>query len=301
MRPPVLVYEWRALSASSLDRFTSKFAAFAAHGGTEVVIDVSRVVDSSQASDTAARTQADHEFRSALTAYIERAASAGLTVSAIAGSPHWIAPGTRYLNAIVVSFVASFNAAARPDRRLLGLQFDLEPWTQPSWATDPSTGVRDLLDTIASITDHLRQAQPAGYAPLTITLPFWLDGTAEPRTFRRDGLQMSPTQHVMRLLDTASEPRNSVAIMAYRDRTDTSDGSIALASREFRLAAEYGGRVRVVIAQETTKVDPPKTTFHEEGLGALMTAMTQLTAAYGTQPSFGGFAINDMAALSAWL
>ena len=110
---------------------------------------------------------------------------------------------------------------------------------------------------------------------------------------------MSPTAHVMRLLDTENGPRNAVAVMAYRDRTDGSNGSIALLADEFTFAEAHQGRVGVMVAQEISPVEPTSITFHEEGWDALVAAAEELTTAYGDRASFEGLAVNDLRSIAA--
>lgn len=296
---PILeAYEWRQLRHTPTTELTAALPAFRAYGGTGVAIDISAVVDISEIPDTSVRAAEELRFTARLRSYVEAAAANGLTVKALAGSPRWVLPEVRYVNDIVVDYVGRFNAAAPSGRQLRGLVLDHEPWARPSWVDEAAKQTRYLLDTVREVAARAR-ALPVP-VPVTVTLPFWLDGTAEPTALTYQGTAMSPTQHVMRILATAS-PAHAVAIMAYRDRTGGSDGSIALASREFDLAAKYQGRVGVVIAQEITDVQPARITFCSEGPVALRAAIDVLAQTFGGRPGFGGFLINDLTTLTSKL
>jgi len=292
---PLEAYEWRQIRSVTVSALTAGLPAFRAYGGTGVAIDISAVVDISEIADPASRDAERARFTSRLRSYVDAAAASGLTVRALAGSPRWVLPDVRYVNDIVIDYVAAFNAAAPTGRRLTGLALDLEPWATSSWAGAAAKQTRYLLDTLT------RAAARAGSLPLTITMPFWLDGTAAPKSLSYGGASMSPTQHVMRILAAAGGPRHSVAVMAYRDTTGGSDGSLAVSAREFDLAAVYGGRVGVVVAQEITDVEPARITFYQEGPGALASAIGVLSGRYSGRQGFAGFAVNDMAALTAKL
>ncbi len=281
-------YEWRPLASTPQADLESALAKFARYGGTRVLLDISAVAD--EAAEQASYDQL-------LQAYIETAARAGLSVGAVAGSPRWIDPELRYLTSVVVRYVARFNAAAPSRHRLAGLEFDLEPWATAAWPEQHVKLTGDLLDTVAQV----RALPSARQFPVSFTLPFWLDGTAPPKAFTRDGLTMSPSQHVVRLLGAGSGPRHGITVLAYRDHTGGPDGSIAITRAEADFVAALGGRVAWVIGQEITRVEPPETTFAEEGPQALWDAMGELRATYRTRLGFAGFAINDLQALAAAL
>lgn len=294
-------YEWRQLRTSSLAALTHKFVQFKAMGGTTVSLDLSYVADIAEISDPTARLAAQTDFESRLRAYTAKAARVGLTVEALAGSPNWVKPEYRYVNAIIAKFVTQFNKSVPTAQRLVGLQFDLEPWATEDWAHNARQLTGHLLDTVALIVATGYAEPIAAWVPITVNLPFWLDGTGSPGQILHDGLTLSPTQHVMRLLDQAPAPSNAVTIMAYRDTTGGADGSLALSANEFRLATYYGGRVKVRVAQEIADVDPPRSTYFQEGLPALRSAIGVLERAYRSDPAFAGIAIDDMLTLSGFL
>lgn len=296
LAPAIRSWEWRRLDRTPLAELTAGFSQFAAMGGTTLSIDISYIVDISEIADPAQRAAEEARYRSSLRSYLAVAAEAGLSVEAVAGSPHWIRPDVRYVTGIVADFVTTFNQAS--ERKLAGLHYDLEPWGTPEWSVTARSQTRQLLETVAGIA-ALQAAVPVGQrVPVTVDLPFWLDGTTAPRSLRFGGFTMSPTAHVMRVLDNGAGMQNAVAIMAYRDQTGGIDGSLAVSAKEFRLAAKYNGRVRVIVGQEIGNVEPKRTTFHDEGLAAMRSAMRTLTTRYSRSVAWGGLAIDDFAALS---
>lgn len=297
----VSAYEWRALSASSLASLTARLPAFAAYGGTSVALDISQVVDIAEMPDAKARSVAQANFDAALSSYVDTSARSGLSVEALAGSPTWISPEHRYLNGIVSDFVYRYNRGVAAGRRLQAIQFDLEPWGTSAWSKSSTTLTTQLLDTVSYLVG-LKHDQPSTErVPLVFALPFWLDGSAAPTTVNYTHIRMSPTEHVIRILDDGPGTSNSVTIMAYRDTPFGSNGTLALTSRELTLSAARGGRVKVRVGQEISDVDPRSITFHQEGAQALSSAIATIAEAHQSKPAFGGVAINDLASLEAGL
>ncbi len=297
----VYAYEWQALSETTVDALSEPLSAFARFGGTAVALDVSHAVDISELPDEQDRSGAQAQFDAALSKYVAAAAASGLEVEALAGSPTWISPDTRYLTGTVIEFVYRYNRAIPADRRLSAIQFDLEPWGTPQWTQSAPALTTQLLDTVAYVADVNRQQPPTERVPVVFALPFWLDGTAAPSSIRHDGLEMSPTEHVMRLLDDGSGAANAVTIMAYRDFTAGPNGTLAITAREFEMAEARGGRVKVRVGQEISDVEPSRITFHQEGAQSLSSAISTIAGSYGSKDSFGGVAINDLASLAAAL
>lgn len=291
-------WEWRRLDRTPVTQLATAFARFRAMGGTTVAVDISYVVDISEIADPGARAAAQGAYTQRLRQYVAAAARAGLTVEAAAGSPHWVSPDVRYATDIVWSFVTGFNASAPAGQRLVGVHFDLEPWGTPQWRTDAPTLARHLVETVAQIAARQRSTAAAKRVPVSVDLPFWLDGTTAPKTLRFNGRTASPTQHVIRLLDNGAGRVNSVVIMAYRDTTGGVDGSVPLSAGEITLADTFAGRVLVTIGQEVGAVSPERITFFEEGRAALAGALSTLRSTFGRRTGFGGFAIDDLASLA---
>ena len=298
--PRVAAYEWRRIDLTPLPELTAGFASFKAMGGTTMSLDISHVVSIAALKNASTRTRTQQAWNRALDAYIAAAAAAGLRVEALAGAPTWMRPSQRAATITVMNFVASFNAARPTAARLTGLQFDIEPWVDPGWSAGAATLTTQWLDTIGGISAKQVATAPALRVPLTVAVPFWLDGTAEPKALNRGGVVLSPTEHIVRLLDngTGTGTGNAIAVMAYRDVVAGSNGSLALSNAEVGFTEKTGGRVRAVIAQEVTDIEPASITFWQEGRGALTAAMAELAVANSGKASFGGFAINDFRSLT---
>lgn len=296
--PRVAAYEWRRIDVTPLAELRAGFADFKAMGGTTMSLDVSQVVSIAAIRNVSSRTRTLQAWNNALDAYIAAAAASGLRVEALAGDPTWMKPTQRGATVTVMDYVTSFNAPRPPAARLTGLQFDIEPWVDPAWSRSATVLTTQWLDTIASIAAKQAATAPESRVPLTMAVPFWLDGSAAPKALNRGGVVLAPTEHIVRLLDNGTGLGNAIAVMAYRDVVAGPNGSSTLSATEVAFTEKTGGRVGTVIAQEVTNIEPAHITFWQEGRGALVAAMGELTALNAGKTSFGGFAINDFRALT---
>ena len=195
-----------------------------------------------------------------------------------------------------MTYAAKFNAGTTGPG-FTGVQFDLEPWATKTWPTEATALTTQWLATVASIAVHQTSFPAEVRLPITVVVPFWLDGQATPTSLRFAGVSSSPVGHIVRLLDNRSGRLNAISVMAYRDRVTGPNGSRALSATEVEMTDATGGRVRTILAQETSDVGPTGITFWQEGRAAMLAAMNDLRASYNTHPSFGGFAVNDLRSL----
>ncbi|MEI2716463.1 MAG: hypothetical protein V9E98_05630 [Candidatus Nanopelagicales bacterium] len=300
---PVRVWEWRPPDSNWADLMAGLSGA-ATVGATHVTIDLTRLVDISEIPDPAKRTGADEAFRQRLVDYTTAAAARGMTVSAVVGTPAWAAANSRYLAGTVTGWVRRFNASQPRAQRLTALEVDVEPWVTPQWQSNAQRLlVIEWLRFIDQMRTEQRALPAAEQIPLRVDVPFWFDGSGTPASVRYGGKTMSATDHVLRLLDYRGASGNAVVVMAYRDTVTGANGSAALVAAEFAAAARRGGRVAVVIGQDTapTDTEPEWVTFAEEGRTQLLAAMDELSGRFGHEAAFAGFSVNHAHHLATWL
>lgn len=192
--------------------------------------------------------------------------AAGLRVDALGGDPGWVD------NPAWV--VTNWLQPALASGLFTGVHVDIEPYTTPAWTKNRKAVVKKYLATL----DALRTA--AAGTPLEADIPFWFDEVAA------NGSTLD--REIMRRTD-------AVTVMAYRNRADGPDGTIALASAEVAAGAQLGRRVRV--GQETNFLgtDPTevKQTFHGMTLAQMEGQLALVDDAFSTSPAFAGLAIHD--------
>jgi hypothetical protein len=192
--------------------------------------------------------------------------AAGLRVDALGGDPAWID------NPAWV--VSNWLQPALATGLFTGVHVDIEPYTTAAWTKNRKGVIKKYLTTL----DTLRTA--AAGTPVEADIPFWFDEIgANGSTLDRE---------IMRRTD-------AVAVMAYRNRADGPDGTIALASAEVVAGEQLGRPVR--IGQETNFLgtDPTqvKQTFHGMTLTQMDTQLALVQDAFAGSPAFAGLAIHD--------
>jgi hypothetical protein len=203
--------------------------------------------------------------------------------------------------------VADYNAAADPDERLRGVQFDIEPYVASGFWDDVDTSLTSYLTTVEAIVDRYRRvrAQPGNDGlGLGFAIPSWFEGapevpevtwgptgSAEPKTTKAAAF------HLIDLL--AELPEAYLVVMAYRNLASGPDGSIGLVRGELEYASQTGAASGIVVGQEFTEVTPEKLSFWWVGRVAFRRAAAELAAAYGGLPQFRGISVDDMDAYQA--
>jgi hypothetical protein len=192
--------------------------------------------------------------------------SAGLRVDALGGDPGWVD------NPAWVA--TSWLEPALATGLFTGVHVDIEPYTTPAWTKNRKAVVKKYLATLDTL-----HAAAAG-TPIEADIPFWFDEVAA------NGSTLD--REIMRRTE-------AVTVMAYRNRADGPDGTIALASAEVAAGAALGRQVR--IGQETNFLgtDPTeaKQTFHGMTLTQMETQLALVRDAFAASPAFAGLAIHD--------
>ena len=192
--------------------------------------------------------------------------AAGLRVDALGGDPGWVD------NPAWVA--TNWLEPALSTGLFTGVHVDIEPYTTSAWTKNRKAVVKKYLATL----DTLHAA--AGGTPIEADIPFWFDEVAA------NGSTLD--REIMRRTE-------AVTVMAYRNRADGPDGTIALASAEVAAGSLLGRPVR--IGQETNYLgtDPTevKQTFHGMTLTQMEAQLTLVRGAFAGSPGFAGLAIHD--------
>jgi hypothetical protein len=192
--------------------------------------------------------------------------TAGIRVDALGGDPGWVD------NPAWV--VTSWLQPALATGLFTGVHVDIEPYTTAAWTKNRKAVIKKYLTTL----DSLRTA--AAGTPIEADIPFWFDEVAA----------NSSTLDREIMLRT-----DAVAVMAYRNRADGPDGTIALASAEVAAGGQLGRPVR--IGQETNFLGSGPTevkqTFNGMTLAQMDSQLALVRDAFADSPSFAGLAVHD--------
>lgn len=198
---------------------------------------------------------------------LRRAGRRGIDVWALSGHPDW---------AIDHGAAREWVRAVRGLRGLRGIVIDVEPYLLEQWDHDRAAVADDFLRMLRVVRRAARDL------PVMVAVPFWFDHDEHRR---RGGT----------LLDEVAARADALAVMAYRDRIEGSDGVAALARGEIDTGARLGKPVLIALQAAEDELD--KLTFHEEGAAALERAVEQLVERFRTHPGFGGVALHHYRAL----
>lgn len=103
-----------------------------------------------------------------LATFVSDAHQAGIAVVAVEGDPGMSLAGGRGVALARFAALSAYQHAATEAARLDGVQYDIEPYLLPAFASDPDAVFRGWAETL----DALAAAKPP--FPLDLVLPFWL-------------------------------------------------------------------------------------------------------------------------------
>ncbi len=129
-----------------------------------------------------------------LAAFIEKAAARGVSVWAVEGDPHAVLPDGRAGLLRRAKALSRFNRDQPEERRLSGVQYDIEPYLLPDFAIHAEDWLAAYVQTIEALDGVLSM-------PLEIAVPFWWSEL---------------TLNGQRLLDHLAGHVQSVNVMNYR-------------------------------------------------------------------------------------
>jgi hypothetical protein len=216
----------------------------------------------------------------ALETFLRAARDRCIEVELLLGDSAWVMDHAPAI-AITQRAVAFAATSAAPPT---ALHFDVEPHSLPGWDTNIQSYSTQYLDLVA----QLRTALGSSPLALRMDVAFWYDTTM----VARNSMTRPLSEWVIDAVDRA-------VLMDYRDYVTTStttgatDGIVPNAMNEIVYAD--GVNREIVIGLETNPIPAyPQTTFYEEGMAALETAIAQTDVAYGGHASYRGMAVHDL-------
>ncbi|MBI1960790.1 MAG: hypothetical protein HYS43_00725, partial [Candidatus Liptonbacteria bacterium] len=203
------------------------------------------------------KTAKKKAFGAILENFLAAARENGMVVDAEAGWRNWAEPGNEYKASAVVDYALEFNATHAEKFR--GFQYDIEPYLLPSYAENKKEVLRNFIGLVSKTLTRLDGSD----LEFSIAIPDFYDGASgeTPRFFY--GLSYTYTlNHLLKVLER--RPGSAMLVMAYRNRSEGANGSIAISEEEIRAA--NATRTRELVAQETGDASPPSGTFYNSSL-----------------------------------
>jgi hypothetical protein len=297
-------YHWKQAGELPDAEVARRLRFLRANGFRTVYLEVGDYLDAAElAPGTQGRQARLTRIRHQIQRFVAMASDAGIAVHALAGGPGWTGE-LRYLGQELVQLVAGYNRKVAWRERLQGVQLDIEPYTLPGWSADPATGLTDYLTMAADVVGTYRTARE-GWAnrhlQLGFAVPFWFDARGDapgPVVFPEGGEVKPAVNHLIDLV--ADLPGAYLVVMAYRDFTGTSDGSIAHARDEFRYAAAIRARCGLVVGQQYGPAPgEDQITFDGQPRREFRRAAAAIRTAFRRYRQFRGLSVDDVDAFMA--
>jgi hypothetical protein len=295
------VYQWHGVTQPAASVTGTRLRFLKDRGFKAVYLDFSGYLGLTELNESKARQASLDRANTGVRSLVAGASRLGLTVHAVGGGPTWTTASRRYLGPKLIRLVAGYNATAPPAGRLSGVQFDIEPYLDPSFSKDTQSALLDYLETLQGIVREYRRQgnRPANRnLRLGFAIPFWFDGAeGAPSAVSFNGATKPAAYHLIDMLKDL--PSAYIVVMSYRNFTSGEDGSIAHAANEFAYARSVAARCGLVVGQEFGRVQPAKVTFNVLGRRAFRRAAEQIAAVYGRFPQFRGLSVNDLDSYAA--
>lgn len=264
---PAQVTEWRRVDRTALATLLPAMRTWASYGGTEMVIDVSFLVDLAEQHAPTAAAYAH------IAAYVRAARILGLATSAVAGTPTWV--HHRYVVDLLDASLDRYNAE-HPAEAITSLAYDVEPWSTSEFGRDPQSGTVEFLAWV--------QQAMAAHDGISVGIfaPYWMDGRAVVPRLSFTGVTGTPAAHLARIV--CARPGNFLTVMAYQ------------ATRERLLQAVPGWSGTGVPYRVGIEVGPSDagSTWYGASRSVLLGQLNTVAAAQVTRLGFRGITVDSV-------
>jgi hypothetical protein len=303
--PGMAVYEWHNAGDLSSAQVQRRLRFLLANDFHTVYLEIGNYLDAAELRDDDPSKQARlSAARRQIKRFVATATGFGLSVQALGGAPTWTGEDRGYLGPMLVELVGDYNTRVRSGERLRGVHLDLEPYTLPGWLDDEhvESNLVEYLTTLCDIVEAYRaQLDTAANRGLQLGLagPVWLDARGDaPGPVDFDGATKPAVHHIIDMI--ADLQGAYLVVMAYRNFTRTSDGSIAHARDELRYAAMIGARSGLVVGQQYGPAPGEEhITFHGQPRWVFRRAAAEIALAFRRYPQFRGLSVDNLDAFMA--
>ncbi len=208
--------------------------------------------------------------------FISEATDDGIDVYALDGSKNWIADRERF--DLFLNWVESYQNNAEEQEQFTGLHLDVEPYLHEMWDQDYQQAILSYQNILS---DAAQKAEEWNML-FAADIPFWYD------TKYFDNEKYGKGLLHKWVIETADE----VAIMAYRNTAEGSNGIIELSNNEIQYAKEIGKKVTVgVETKEITSHD--HISFYNLSEEEMYEELNKVYTEFESVPSFNGIAIHS--------
>lgn len=232
------------------------------------------------------------QFVNNIDVFIEKASAYDISVYALAGGDTWAGVDYLYIPVLLTDFVLEYNKSSLPEKRLAGLHFDIESYSQPRFQNEELQLpiLTEFVEMVAMLTAQIKQGDED--LILGITVSYWLDDeTRKLPHVTYKGVVKPTIYHVIDIMDEL--PESDLIIMAYRNRADGENGAIDLVRHEMEYTVDTN--VKVIVALETIFYpEEAHASFYGQSKDYFLIEANKVYEHYKNYPNFGGIAVHDM-------
>jgi hypothetical protein len=290
------VYLWQSPLDMPVTQMNEDLSFVSSKGMNTIYLDISDYIDFYEQKDSPARVQKLDALHSSLQTFVGLATEKGLVVHALAGNKKWGFSDYAYIQTKFLDFINDYNSSVSENQKIKGMQFDVETYNDP----DFNKNKKDALDQyLLSLRATVKYYMVKKYNfKLGYTVPYWFDN--ENNNIPLITYKKKSAPIIYHMFDTLNKISKSyVVIMDYRNTVDGTDGSVAHAQNEVTYASKYAKHVKIIIAQETTDVEPAKITFYNHMSEDFLNALLRINKTFQPYSVYDGIAVNDLGGMRA--
>ncbi|MEO8926173.1 MAG: hypothetical protein ABI306_03325 [Caulobacteraceae bacterium] len=218
-------------------------------------------------------------YNAAVEKFITYANQGGIAVDAEGGSPDWVEAANRSKPYGILTFASQFNATHAVKFR--NVQFDVEPYTLPTYKTDEVAILTEYIDMVNQLV-----SQNMSGGGIEMVIPFFYGKTPN---ITYNGQTGSAFTLLLSTLD--QKAGNAMLMMAYRNYASGRGGTLDISNAGMDQASQPGHSTTLIIAQETSNVHPSYVTFYGTSRADLFSQIAIINSAYASSSAFNGIAI----------
>lgn len=225
-------------------------------------------------------------YSEALQRVVRIAKEKGISVDAEAGWRDWAEADQKFKAFTIVDYVTEYNKTYT-SYPLRGLQYDIEPYLLPSYEKNKG----ELLTNFVGLVDEITFLLGNSNLRLSIVIPhFYDDQQAWTPEVIYKGVTQHTFSHVIDILDNRTG--STIILMSYRNFAEGDNGTIQISEVEVREASNSAHRTKVIIGQETGKVDPEYVTYYGLSKEYYLEQIGIVQNRFKTKLGFGGMAVH---------
>lgn len=218
------------------------------------------------------RDMKSHAYQS----FISEATKEGISIHALDGSKNWISDRERF--DLFMNWVKAYQDQANEEEKFAGIHLDVEPYLHDMWEQDYQQAILAYQNILSDAAEKAEQWDLLFAADI----PFWYD------TKYFD----NPTHGKGLLHKWVIETADEVAIMAYRNSAEGSNGIIELSQNEVQYAKEIEKKVTVgVETKEITSYD--HISFYSLGEKTLQNELSKVHDYFKSSSGYNGIAVHS--------